>query len=206
MDGARDKVEKGLKFYGGHPDTAVLGTLYLHRWITRENVNEIVERAGFSGSIDLLSLDLDGNDYWIWEALTVVNPRVVVIEFMPQLGTESVAVPYREDFEAEWIPMYPCDLETGESLETELPDDLSYFRRWTVYAGASLAALNKLARKKGYTLIGANSVGYNAFFIRNDLVGEPFKEVEEADCFNHNMQDRMSAAGEVLKQRDWVKV
>jgi propanediol utilization protein len=56
--------------------------------LTRENVNEVVDRHGFVGEIDSLSLDLDGVDYWIWQALTVVNPRVVVIEYLDILGPD----------------------------------------------------------------------------------------------------------------------
>jgi len=113
-------------------------------WITRENVNQLVRDAGLTGEVDFLSIDLDGNDYWVWEALTACSARVVVVEYNSAFGAErAVTIPYDPKF------------------------DRHNYR--FVYYGASLAALAKLAAAKGYRLIAAEPHGVNAFFLRNDV-------------------------------------
>ncbi|MEZ5569503.1 MAG: hypothetical protein R3E54_14360 [Halioglobus sp.] len=184
IDGNRQHVEQGLAFFGSHPDSKVLPPRYLHRWITRDNVNSLLEDANFSGEIDLLSIDMDGVDYWIWEAITAVDPRVVVVEFMAHFGDAPVTVPYRDDFAAQWVPLTHPAEKAAAAKNGSLPDNLSSFSQWTMYGGASLAAFNKLARRKGYRLVGANSVGNNAFFIRNGIAEALFPEVPESACYN----------------------
>jgi hypothetical protein len=120
----------------------------LARFITRENIAPTVEGAGFSGRLGLLSIDVDGNDYWIWEALAVVDPAIVVVEYNGIFGgREAVTIPYQPDF-------------VRQSAH------YSY-----LYWGTSLAALCHLAHKKGYTWIGCNSAGNNAYFVRNEYAG-----------------------------------
>lgn len=114
-------------------------------WITRENVNQLVEESGFAGEVDLLSIDIDGNDYWVWEALTVCSPRLVIIEYNSLFGpTRAVTVPYDPKFDRHAYGAIP-------------------------YHGASLAALAHLAGRKGYRLVATEPRGINAYFIRNDL-------------------------------------
>lgn len=207
VEGDEGKVRRGQKFFADHPDSTVMGPIFQHRWISRENVNEIVGEAGFSGEIDLLSIDMDGMDYWIWESINVVNPRVLLLEFMPQLGaSEALTVPYSSEFLPEWVPLFERDESTGEELAPETADDLSYFGRWTMYGGASLAALAKLSEKKGYRLVGANSIGFNAFFIRNDIAQDLFPAVSLESCFNENSSDRLARANEKVRDRGWVEV
>ncbi|MBK9103017.1 MAG: hypothetical protein IPL92_00175 [Saprospiraceae bacterium] len=62
--------------------------------MTRENINSIVESTGYAGEVDVLSIDIDGNDYWIWDALTVVRPRIVIIETHIIYGDKDIIVPY----------------------------------------------------------------------------------------------------------------
>ena len=113
-------------------------------WITRENVNQLVTDAGLVGEVDFLSIDLDGNDYWVWEALTACSARVVVVEYNSAFGAErAVTIPYDPKF------------------------DRHNYR--FVYYGASLAALAKLAIAKGYRLVATEPHGVNAFFLRNDV-------------------------------------
>lgn len=113
--------------------------------VTRGNVNEPLLASGFEGEIDLLSIDIDGNDYWIWEAIEVVSPRIVVIEYNATLGWEyPLVVPYDPHFSR---------FERHES---------------GFYHGASLAALVKLGNSKGYCFVGCESAGVNAFFVRRD--------------------------------------
>jgi hypothetical protein len=126
--------------------------------VTRENINRTIERAGISGDIGLLSIDIDGVDYWIWEAIEIISPRIVVCEYNSIFGCKSkVTVPYAPDFDRK-------------------QKHYSY-----LYAGASLNALNTLAIQKGYSLVASNSAGNNSFFVRNDCLDSiPVRTVEEA--------------------------
>lgn len=67
-------------------------------WITRENTDALMRDSGYSEDIGLLSIDIDGNDYWIWEAIQSVRPRIVVIEYNSLLGLQPISIPYKEDF------------------------------------------------------------------------------------------------------------
>src|SRR5207247_8322866 len=57
----------------------------LHCNVTAENINSTLLQNGLRGDIDLLSIDIDGNDYWVWKAIDAIAPRVVVIEYNPLL-------------------------------------------------------------------------------------------------------------------------
>src|SRR5271163_3905375 len=117
-------------------------------WITRENINAVLRDAGFGEEVGLLSIDIDGNDYWIWEAIQSVRPWIVIVEYNSLFGLRPIAVPYKEDFAR----------------------TTAHFSH--LYYGASLGALEQLARKKGYLLLGSNVWGHNAFFVRADIARE----------------------------------
>lgn len=117
-------------------------------FITKENVNQLFLDHGFSGEIGLLSVDIDGNDYWVWEAIQVVNPVLVVAEYNSVFGAEhAITVPYEPSFNR----------------------TKAHFSN--LYWGASLKALCVLADKKGYAFVGCNSAGNNAHFVRKDKLG-----------------------------------
>jgi hypothetical protein len=123
--------------YAGHAVTTVK-----HR-VTRESVNPLLTQQGFTGELDFLSIDIDGMDYWVWEAITACTPRVVAIEYNWLFGAErAVTIPYDAEFEV-------------GSVGTR------------AYRGASLAALVHLGRRKEYRLVATERV--NAFFLRNDV-------------------------------------
>ena len=120
-----------------------------HALVNAENVDALIAQGGVSGEIDLLSIDIDNNDYWVWQAVTAVRPRVVVIEYNATLHPPlALVVPYHAS--RQW-------------------DGSSYF-------GASLEALVRLGRSKGYHLVGCNFAGANAFFVREDVAGDHFLE------------------------------
>lgn len=129
-----------------------------HIFVTKDNINQIISDNGFSGDIGLLHIDIDGNDYWIWNEINVVNPVIVIIEFNSVFGKEkAITVPYNPFFVRS--KMHYSDL----------------------YFGASLKALDLLAKSKGYCLIGCNSSGNNAYFVRNDkLKGLKMLSIEES--------------------------
>lgn len=160
VDGSATLVERGKKFYGEHPDTSLYPPTFVHASVTPANVNELVRAAGLSGDIDLLSIDIDGNDYWIWEALTVVSPRVVLIETHPELGRRSLVAPYADD-------------------PSNVPGRPAHF------LGASPAAMTVLARRKGYRLVAANRFGFNLFYVRDDLARDRFAELSVDELFRH---------------------
>jgi hypothetical protein len=118
--------------------------------VTRENVNDLIVSHGLAGEIDLLSIDIDGVDYWVWEQLTVCRPRVVIVEYNPFLGADrSVTVPYEPAFNRHRF---------------DVPR--------SAYYGASLPALAKLGARKGYRLVLVEPRGVNAFFVREDIAGD----------------------------------
>jgi hypothetical protein len=119
-------------------------------FITRENINELISSSGFGGEIGLLSVDVDGNDYWIWEAINAVSPIIVVCEYNAVFGDlHPISIPYDPGF-------------------SRAKAHHSY-----LYFGASIAALRSLATRKGYRFVGTNSAGNDAFFVREDYA-KPF--------------------------------
>jgi len=114
-------------------------------WVTRENVNAMITEHGFSGEVDLLSIDIDGNDFWVWEAITACSPRLVIVEYNAHFGPDrAVTVPYAEEFDRHRF------------------QDMRYY-------GTSLAALACLAVRKGYRLVAVEPRGVNAYFLRRDV-------------------------------------
>ena len=99
-------VETGKQFFSQHKDTFLWPPQFTHAWITAENVNTVVLSAGASGEVDLLSMDIDGMDYWVWKALDCIKPRVVVCETHNIIPPDkSITVPYSPNFKIE-IPDY----------------------------------------------------------------------------------------------------
>lgn len=187
LDGNAGRVEEGRAFYRAHPNTYVCPPVFACEWITRDNVNDILSRHGFTGDIDLLSLDMDGMDYWIWKSLETIRPRVVVLEYQDILGPErSVSVPYTDRFNAFEHP-------TTEGAPN--------------YCGASLMAFTKLAAAKGYRLAGCNNLGFNAFFIRNGEGEDFFPAIPVSDCFQHRkVQQGMTDRFPSVERLPWVEV
>ena len=188
VDGDANRIDTGRRFYASHRDTRVHPPVMVTAWVTAENVDDVIARNGFSGEIALLSIDVDGNDYWIWKAISVVQPRVVVVEYQDILGPErSWTIPYRPDFKASDYPV-------------NRPEEPNY-------AGASLTALVRLARRKGYRLVGCNRYGYNAFFVRNDLGDGLLPEVPAESCFTHpKVVEGMQRRFPLVARHEWQEV
>jgi len=122
--------------------------------VTAANIDAAIDKAGFADGVDLLCIDIDNNDYWVWKAIKSIRPRVVVIEYNCSLRPPlSLVVPYDEN--ASW---------SGGN-----------------YFGASLSALVSLGREKGYRIVGCCFAGVNAFFVRDDLCGDHFVEPATAE-------------------------
>jgi len=116
-------------------------------FITGKNINQIFRVAKIPKEIDVLCIDIDSCDYWVWKGLTVTKPRVVIIEY-----------------NAEW----------GPHVAWTVPNDPNFRWQGDSHYGASLKALEKLSASKGYTLVGCSYSGVNAFFVRDDLVKKKF--------------------------------
>lgn len=125
-----------------------------------ESVDLWLAECGFGGSVDVLSIDIDGNDYWLWKSITAIDPRVVVIEYNSSLGPEKKSsVPFDPDHDP--YRHHP--------------------RGW--HHGASLAALEELGRSRGYSLVACDSMGVNAFFLRDDLLTEEIRGLSCKEAF-----------------------
>lgn len=139
--------------------SGVLGTkqlTILNRFITAENIESLFVEGGVPDEPDMVSIDIDRNDYYVWQALQHFRPRVVCIEY-------NAVFPPAVDF----VVPYAAD---------KTWDGSSYF-------GASLAALNRLAEEKGYSLVGCSMAGVNAFFVRKDCLNDQFTEA--GNLFRH---------------------
>jgi hypothetical protein len=123
----------------------------VHSFITKDNINKLIQdflNKGYHREIAILSVDIDGNDYWIWDEINVVDPIIVIAEYNAVYGaTNKWTIPYKADFQG-------------------VSEHKSRY-----YWGASLNAFCHLANKKGYSFIGCNSNGNNAYFVRNDKSG-----------------------------------
>lgn len=188
IDGSERAVEALQGFYSECFNTQVFPPTLVHAFVTVENINTIVSEHGFAGKVDLLSIDIDGVDYWIWKALDCISPRVVVVEYQDIIGPDqALTVPYRPDFKF-------------RDYEINVPQSRDY-------AGASLLAFVKLARQKGYRLVGCNRYGFNAFFVRAGLGEECLLEVPIESCFEHPRNKyRMGKDFQGVREMDWVEV
>jgi Methyltransferase domain len=162
FDADEQNIIRGSEFYLKCQDTFSAPPTLVAAWITAENVNSLILENGFAGDIDLLSLDMDGMDYWVWRAIQCISPRVIILEFNPAWGPErAVAVPYQADFR------------------------IDYSRR-PLYAGASLPAFVKLGREKGYRFVGTQRLGFNALFVRSGLGEDLLPEITPTQCFQRH--------------------
>ena len=123
-------------------------------FIDCENINDLILSQSFHKEVGILHIDLDGNDYWIWEKINVITPIIVIIEYNSVFGIDrALTIPYRKDF------------------------NRTKAHYSNLYFGASLRALHHLANQKGYGFIGCTSAGNNAYFIRKDKLKDVVKEV-----------------------------
>ncbi len=159
IDGNEKGIERGRKFYSQYPTPFNYPPKFVCAKVKRENINELISGEGLRGEIGLLSIDIDGNDYWVWDALGVVSPKVVIIETHIEFGYNNIVVPYDPNY------FYP-----GKHPE---------------YHGASPVAMVNLAKRKGYRLVGANELGFNFIFIKNGLADDLIPEVSVESVLQH---------------------
>lgn len=184
FDGSEQAVENGNKFFASHKSTWLQPPIFKHAWITKENVNKLIQDEGYSGNIDLLSLDIDGNDYYIMEAIDVIQPRVIICETHNVIPSDlSITIPYKSDF---------------NKIKTDVHPD---------FQSVSLLAMKKLLNKKGYRLIGGHSHGFNVVFVQNNIGIDYFPEVSVESIHDNTFtRFRRDTSWNEVKDLPWIKV
>lgn len=123
--------------YGALPHVRVF-----NRFITPQNISSLLQE-GIPADLDVLSIDVDGDDYWLWQAVEGIQPRVVIIEYNSTL---------------------PADAQLVQ------PYGAKGTYNGNAFTGASIGALRNLAADKGYRLVHLEVTGTNAFFVRKDII------------------------------------
>jgi hypothetical protein len=155
IDGSKANIDliKNQSLYWRYSLTAV------EAFITAENINSIITSNRINGEIGILSVDIDGNDYWVTKAIDCIQPILLINEYNSVFGPDrAISVPYDQSF-----------VRTSAHHSN-------------LYYGASLAAFTHLANKKGYALVGCNSNGNNAFYVRRDHLST-LKELSTKEAF-----------------------
>ncbi len=176
IEGDDSILDKGRQFYRNDIRTALHPPIFKQGLVNAENINNIIESEGLGGEIDLLNIDIDGNDFWVWKAIEVIDPRVVIIETHVEFGDRSIVVPYDPDY------VYP-----GKHAQ---------------YHGASPKAMIKLGEEKGYRLVATNRLGFNFIFVKEseghaDIL--PSIAVERILAIPRNLERKML----VKEIEDW---
>tara|TARA_B100001093_G_scaffold78881_1_gene70124 strand:- start:38 stop:1045 length:1008 start_codon:yes stop_codon:yes gene_type:complete len=181
IDSSVDNINniKSQSLYWRYQLTAV------EAFITEDNINSLISENSDRGDIGILSIDIDGNDYWIWKAITVVQPWIVIVEYNSILGVDSsITIPYQKDF---------------NRFEAHYSG---------LYFGASLKAFYELAQEKGYEFLGTTSNGNNAYFVRSDKIKGSLRSVSLEKGFNlaqlresRNIDGEKSYVGEEDRQQ-----
>jgi hypothetical protein len=144
----------------------------LCKFINKDNIDRIISSYTSEKDVGLLSIDIDGNDYWTWDAIKSINPRIVICEYNSLFGSDmSLTIPYQSNF------------SRNKAHYSNL------------YFGASISALVGLSKVKGYHYVGSGSAGVNAFFVRSDLVNEAINKVTNHDFVISKSRESRDKAG-----------
>lgn len=168
IDGSPSNMARvrGDRLYWSHELTAMA------RFVSAENINELISEAGFGGRLGILHVDIDGVDYWVWKAIDVVDPEIVIVEYNSVFGAErAITVPYDATF------------QRHRAHHSRL------------YYGASLAAFCDLAESRGMIFVGCNSAGNNAYFVKREHAGLVSPVSIEAGFVESRFRESRDAAG-----------
>lgn len=157
VDGDETNVRIAQEFYAQSRQSWFDPPAVRRAWVTAETASELLKAAEVDDPLDLLVIDVDGMDYWVWRSLSDLRPRVVVIETNPALGEERLTLAYDPDF------VRPADIP---------------------FAGTSLPAMVDLGRELDYQFVGTERFGINAFFVRSDLVPDRLPLPSFVDVLN----------------------
>ena len=154
-------------------------------FVTKENINSVVKKLNVPKKIGLLSLDIDGVDYWVLKKLSVLEPSIIICEYNSLYGlNKSITVPYKMDF------------------------DRSKEHYSNLYYGASIQAFIELMKSKQYFLLGTNSAGNNAFFMKNKFLKEANKAIVEKKIFTSKFRESKNKNGSLtfLDKKESLKL
>lgn len=156
MDGSASNVAEivNAEYYWKHE------LLAKHAFIDAANVNGLIASSKLAKEVGVLHIDLDGNDYWIWKEIDVISPIVVILEYNSVFGIDrAITIPYDKAF---YRTRAHCS---------------------NLYFGASLRALYQLSSDKGYSFIGCNGAGNNAYFVRKDKLNGTVRDIPLEDGY-----------------------
>jgi len=153
-------------------------------FITKDNINNLISSSGLKKEIGILSIDIDGNDFWVWQALQEIEPQIIICEYNSLFGfDDALTIPYHPGF------------------IRGISSPLSYY-------GTSLKAAYLLAQERGYFFIGCNSAGNNAYFINNKLRSFcPISEkTPESGFIFSAFSESWDNTGEPIRGRNKIKI
>lgn len=159
IDGSEQNINKLKRsyFYWQYPLNAISS------FVTQENIENLLEKSNFEKDLGILSVDIDGVDWHVLQKLNLWRASIIVVEYNGIFGTEyPLTVPYDPAFQ-----------RTNAHFSN-------------LYYGANLPAFDWLLKQREYSLVGVNSVGSNAFFVRNDLLNERVKAVAIGSCYRNS--------------------
>ena len=143
-----------------------------NHFVTKDNINNVIKKLGVPKKLGLLSIDIDGIDYWVLKQLSIVDPTIIVCEYNSLYGLkESITVPYKKNF-------------------TRLKEHYS-----NLYFGASIQAFISLLNRKNYIFLGTNSAGNNAFFIKKTFSNQVKKIINERKIFKSKFRESRNSKG-----------
>ena len=181
FDGNPENISAAERFFRSKKDCLAYPPVLTQAWITAENVNDLLTRSGCAGEVDVFSLDIDGNDYWVWNAIEAINPRLLVFETNNVIPSDkSLTIEYQPDFDS-------------RSNETD-------------YLGVSLLAMRKLCKTRGYRMIGANRHGFNVFFLREDEGVDFLPEVGIHEVHDNLCTRSAQTRWPLVKDMPWKEV
>ncbi len=158
LEGDVANADQARTWFQAHPQLPWPPVL-MNVWVDPDSIDALLTQHGIVGEVDLLLIDIDGIDLWLWESLTVLQPRVVVVEYSHFWGPHrAVSVPRDASF------------DQGRTVDP-------------MYCSASLPAFVNVARRKGYRLVVVSGRRFNAFFVRDDVAVDDLPELPAEQAF-----------------------
>jgi hypothetical protein len=158
VEGDPAHVAEARSWFEAHPQLP-WPPFFVPTWVDPDTIDELFTAQGLVGDVDLLLIDIDGVDLWLWDELTVLRPRVVVVEYSHFWGPHrSVSVPR------------DADVRPGHRVDEQ-------------YCSASLGAFVTVGRRKGYRLVAVSGRRFNAFFVRDEVAPDLLPELSTEAAF-----------------------
>ena len=145
-----------------------------NQFVDQNNINTIIKRINIPKKLGLLSLDIDGIDYWVLKKLSVLEPSIVICEYNSLFGQKkAITVPYKKNY-----------IRSNEHYSN-------------LFYGASIKAFIDLLKKRNYFFIGTNSAGNNAFFVNQNIWKKAKKLIYEKKIFISKFRESRNSKGKL---------